>query len=135
MKETTTVRSSVKVRNAIIDEMYRRGGVVEVGTAEEPGPDWDIYDIVADRLHVAPEERLLSVGEKCPRVVHSDPTHAKRNAWLYTMLVGCQKGRYHGFIQYSRQKGVWELTEFGMQCASNRIKAAGAMSVTEPTPD
>lgn len=128
MKETTTLRSSQQVRNALIDEIHRRGGVVHVGSAQKPGADRNIYDDVADRFDVTPEERELSIGDICPQIHFSGrkdaEKDAKRNAWEYTMLVGCQKARYEGLIYYSRQRGVWELTEAGMRFAASLRLAA-----------
>ena len=126
MKKTTTLRSSTQVKKALILEMYRRGGVVEVGSSRKPGSGRDIYDRVADCFNVTPDERQLRVSDICPNIVDSrtrqNPANdGKRNAWDFTMLVACQKARYDKLMHYSRQTGVWELNDAGMEFARRSL--------------
>ena len=126
MKKTTTLRSSTQVKKALILEMYRRGGVVEVGSSRSPGSGRDIYDKVADCLNVTPDERQSRISDNCPNIVDSktrkEPAKdGKRNAWDFTMLVACQKARYDKLMYYSRQTGVWELNDAGMEFARRSL--------------
>lgn len=101
--------------------MWRKKGKVEVGTNQRPGKDRSfIYDGIAADLVVTQEERRLTIGEVYPPLflpgrranVQND---AKRNAWDYTLQVVIQHLRKQKYAQPSEQRGVWELSEAGMQ--------------------
>jgi hypothetical protein len=119
MVAKTILRPPGDLKPFIVLEIYRRGGRVDIGKSK-PGPDRDIYEIVASNVGVTVEERKLII-EDLWKGIHDpgrrkNPGDAKRNVWDYTMLVAVQQLKeFQGFVQKGGKPGVWELTASGME--------------------
>ena len=123
----TIIRTPADLKPIILAEIHRRGGRVVIGTSRKPGPDWDIYSIVAAALGVSAVDQQLTIGDRWPEILQSGrkaaARDAKRNAWDYTMLVAVQqlkdpkragtKRNSDDAYLHSPQVGIWELTNRG----------------------
>jgi hypothetical protein len=133
-KAKTILRAPGLLKPLIVKEMYRRGGRVHVGRSDKPGPDRDLYVIVAKALGVTDNERQLCVGDLYPDIMHSGRLEAERdaerNVWDYNMLVAVEhmkiKSRGTPWVVRGTPKGVWELTAAGRDYARRLLSQENA---------
>lgn len=119
----TVLVSSELIHAPLIEEIYRRGGAVEILDGTMPGKDRDIYDIVAEKVGVTEAQRRLRIIDIWPTILSESKNqtalqHAQRLAWDYTMLVAVQhlkQPRPVAYLRKGTRRGVWELTDAGKQ--------------------
>ena len=115
----TILRFPGDLAELIVAEIYRRGGIVRVGTGRRPGPDRDLYEALAASLEVSAEERK--------RTFFDTGTESERNCWDYNMLVAVarlRQGRGRPpSIMNGTPLGTWKLTLAGKQWGKQLAEA------------
>jgi hypothetical protein len=81
----TILRLPGDLAELIVAEIYRRGGIVRVGTGRRPGPDRDLYETLAAAMNVSAEERKRTFLE--------GGTESERNCWDFNMLLAVARLR------------------------------------------
>ncbi len=130
VQNKTILRRPALLRPIIVREIYRRNGRAIIWENNRPGPDRDIYRIVARELGVTEDELRLKMGDLVDfsRTNRKPSNDAGRNAWEYTMLVGVQHLKERdGYLEKGSPKGVWELTPSGLEYG-RRLMISGVCS-------